>query len=126
MAALRAFPKPLVLIAGGRSKGLPVAALAEVVAERATAAVLIGETADELERAFAVAGLATIERAGSMTEAVGRASRLATREAGEGAVATVLLSPAAASFDMFLDYEARGAAFKAAVATIVAETERDR
>jgi len=35
----------------------------------------------------------------------------------------VLLSPAAASFDMFVDYEARGRAFKAAVAAL---TERRR
>ncbi len=38
--------------------------------------------------------------------------------------ATVLLSPAAASFDMFVDYAARGAAFKAAVAGIAAERGR--
>ena len=40
----------------------------------------------------------------------------------EGRLATVLLSPAAASFDMFVDYAARGRAFKAAVAAIA----RDR
>jgi UDP-N-acetylmuramoylalanine-D-glutamate ligase len=35
-------------------------------------------------------------------------------------MATVLLSPAAASFDMFRDYEARGRAFKQAVQALVA------
>jgi UDP-N-acetylmuramoylalanine--D-glutamate ligase len=36
----------------------------------------------------------------------------------------VLLSPAAASFDMFADYEARGRAFKAAVAALAEEGSR--
>jgi UDP-N-acetylmuramoylalanine--D-glutamate ligase len=116
MAAIRAFPQPLVLIAGGRSKNVPVDELAGVVAERVSAAVLMGESAGELEAAFAAAGLARIEHAASMDDAV----RLATAIAREQAPAVVLLSPAAASFDMFRDYEARGAAFKAAVAAIAA------
>jgi UDP-N-acetylmuramoylalanine--D-glutamate ligase len=40
---------------------------------------------------------------------------------GHAAIATVLLSPAAASFDMFVDYAARGHAFKAAVADLARE-----
>ena len=55
-----------------------------------------------------------------MDEAVATADRLrprcAARPARRGTVATVLLSPAAASFDMFEDYAARGRAFVAAVA----------
>ena len=117
IAALRAFPAPLVLIAGGRSKGVPIDELARVAAERLTAAVLIGETAPELAEAFWAAGLHRIERADSMEDAVRRATRIAR----ETAPSVVLLSPAAASFDMFRDYEARGAAFKAAVAAIAAQ-----
>jgi UDP-N-acetylmuramoylalanine--D-glutamate ligase len=117
IAAVRAFDPPLVLIAGGRAKGNPVDALARVVAERVTASVLIGETADQLGAAFRAAGLARVEHADSMDEAV----RLATRIAREMAPATVLLSPAAASFDMFADYEARGVAFKRAVDKIAAQ-----
>ena len=126
IAALRAFPAPVVLIAGGRDKGVDLTELAAVVAERAAAAVLIGESAADLERRFADAGLARIERAGTLEDAVERATTIA-REAAAGLssdpspagssppIATVLLSPAAASFDMFEDYAARGRAFKAAV-----------
>jgi UDP-N-acetylmuramoylalanine--D-glutamate ligase len=127
-AALRAFDGPIVLIAGGRDKGVDLAALARVVAERAMAAVLIGESAADMERLFAAAGLRTIERAPTLEAAVERATELA-RDAADAAgargarqpansAATVLLSPAAASFDMFPDYEARGRAFKAAVAAL--------
>jgi UDP-N-acetylmuramoylalanine--D-glutamate ligase len=116
IAALRAFDPPIVLIAGGRDKGVDLAGLAGVVAERAAAAVLIGESGPALERLFRGAGLATTERAGTLEDAVEAADSLArAARRATGATATVLLSPAAASFDMFADYEARGRAFKAAV-----------
>jgi UDP-N-acetylmuramoylalanine--D-glutamate ligase len=122
VAALRAFDAPIVLIAGGRDKGVDLGDLAAVVAERAEAAVLIGESGPELERLFRRAGLARLERAASLEAAVTTAASIA-REAGDasGRIATVLLSPAAASFDMFEDYEARGRAFKAAVARLAGE-----
>lgn len=134
IAALRAFEAPVVLIAGGRDKGVDLDELAAVVAERAVAAVVIGETGSDLERRFRAAGLERIERATSMGDAVARADALA-REAAPGhaeggpsaSPATVLLSPAAASFDMFLDYAARGRAFKDAVAALAAaRAGRDR
>jgi UDP-N-acetylmuramoylalanine--D-glutamate ligase len=126
-AALLAFEAPIVLIAGGRAKGLDLADLAPVVAERAVAAVLIGESAPDLEAIFRAAGLARTERADDLHTAVRRAdaiAREALRDAGPATAsgpATVLLSPAAASFDMFTDYAARGRAFKAAVAALAAE-----
>ncbi|MGH2464739.1 MAG: glutamate ligase domain-containing protein, partial [Candidatus Limnocylindrales bacterium] len=131
IAALRSFPAPIVLIAGGRDKGVDLAALAPVAAERAAAAVLIGESGPELERLFNAAGLGRTERAVTLEAAVVRADEIA-REIRAGLAArrptdpdgvpraTVLLSPAAASFDMFPDYEARGRAFKAAVTALVA------
>jgi UDP-N-acetylmuramoylalanine--D-glutamate ligase len=127
IAAIRAFDGPLVLIAGGRDKGVELDELAAVVGERASAAVLIGESGATLEGLFRDAGLAHTERAATLDDAVARAHAIA-REAiaaiGPWATApgapgaTVLLSPAAASFDMFEDYAARGRAFKDAVAEL--------
>ena len=132
VAALCAFDAPIVLIAGGRDKGIDLATLAPVVAARAVAAVLIGESGPALEASFRSAGLAHTERADDLDDAVRRADAiardvLAARGPGRGP-ATVLLSPAAASFDMFDDYAARGRAFKTAVATLAAARSggRDR
>ena len=124
VAALRAFDPPVVLIAGGRDKGVDLSGLPPVVAERAVAAVLIGESGPRLEADFRTAGLGRTARAATLEEAVRVADELA-REAlaagGHRGPATVLLSPAAASFDMFEDYAARGRAFKAAVTGLAAE-----
>lgn len=107
-AALEAFaPSPVILIAGGQGKGLDYGAFADAIANRAGAVILIGETADELERL--IADRVPVRRAASMDEAVS----LAAEAAKPGDVA--LLSPAAASFDMFADYAARGEAFRNAV-----------
>lgn len=128
IAALHAFPAPVVLIAGGRDKGVDLSALAPVAAARAVAAVCIGESGPELARGFREAGLGRVEVVASLEAAVQRADALARdalAEAGPAAApATVLLSPAAASFDMFPDYAARGRAFKAAVAEIAAAHRR--
>jgi UDP-N-acetylmuramoylalanine--D-glutamate ligase len=130
LAALRAFDPPIVLIAGGRDKGVDLGDLGPVVAERVAAAILIGESGPDLERRFRAAGLARTERAATLEAAVRRAAAIAAdlREAPAELrgprLPTVLLSPAAASFDMFVDYEARGRAFKAAVATLAEEGRR--
>ena len=128
IAALRAFPAPVVLIAGGRDKGVDLRDMAKVAAESAHAAVLIGESGPTLEGLFHAAGLTRTTRAATMDEAVATAAGLA-REAlfdrAEGTVATVVLSPAAASFDMFEDYAARGRAFVEAVAKVAASPRRD-
>ena len=111
IAGLDAFtPAPVVLIAGGRGKGLDYGDFAETIVRRARAMVLIGESADTLDAL--VAGRVPSRRAGTMDEAVRLAAELA--EPGD----VVLLSPAAASFDMFADYAARGDAFRAAVAAL--------
>jgi UDP-N-acetylmuramoylalanine--D-glutamate ligase len=124
VAALRAFDPPIVLIAGGRDKGIDLGDLGPVVAERVAAAILIGESGPDLERRFRAAGLGRTERAATLEGAVRRAAAIAGELRDELRVPTVLLSPAAASFDMFADYEARGRAFKAAVATLAEEGSR--
>jgi UDP-N-acetylmuramoylalanine--D-glutamate ligase len=129
IAALRAFPPPVVLIAGGRDKGVDLSELVRVAASTAEAAVLIGESGPDLEARLRAAGIGRTERARTLEEAVVSADELARSallERGPGTVATVLLSPAAASFDMFEDYAARGRAFIAAVAALRAQREEAR
>jgi UDP-N-acetylmuramoylalanine--D-glutamate ligase len=124
VAALEAFDRPLVLIAGGRDKGNDLREMAAVAAARADAAVLIGESGPAIGELLRGAGMGRVSRAETLEAAVADADALARellRGAAPGATATVLMSPAAASFDMFVDYAARGAAFKAAVAALAAE-----
>ena len=123
IAALRSFEPPIILIAGGRDKGVDLGELAREVPRRAAAAVVIGESGPGLGERFRAEGLAHVEEAASLAEAVTLADALARealRAAGPGAIGTVLLSPAAASFDMFADYAARGQAFKEAVVALAA------
>jgi UDP-N-acetylmuramoylalanine--D-glutamate ligase len=103
LAALQGLTGPLVLIAGGVSKGQDLAPLAAGARGKLRAAVLIGAAADEIERVLKP--VCRTARAASMDEAVARAAELAQR--GD----TVLLSPACASQDMFRDYKERGEKF---------------
>jgi UDP-N-acetylmuramoylalanine--D-glutamate ligase len=112
VAALDGFPRPVVLIAGGRDKGGSYAPLADVLARVGRAAVVIGEAADNI--AARLNGVVPVERAASMDAAVDAARRLA--RAGDA----VVLSPACSSFDMFRDYAHRAEVFRAAVAAVVA------
>ena len=102
--AIRAFDR-VVLIAGGRNKGVDLAPMA-AEPERIRAVVAIGEAADAIASAFAAA--VPVVTAGSMADAVARAGELA--EPGD----VVLLSPGCASFDWYPDggYPARGDDFK--------------
>jgi UDP-N-acetylmuramoylalanine--D-glutamate ligase len=114
IGALDAFaPAEVVVIAGGKDKGLDYAAFADAIARRCRAAVLIGETAAQLEGL--IAGRVPVVRATAMRDAVAAAAAWAT----PGDV--VVLAPAAASFDMFDDYAARGDAFRAAVHALDAD-----
>jgi UDP-N-acetylmuramoylalanine--D-glutamate ligase len=96
----------VVLIAGGRNKGLDLGVLADV-SDRIRAVVAIGEAAGEVEAAFA--GRRPVVRAASMDEAV----TLACQQAVTGDA--VLLSPGCASYDWYGSYAERGDDFARAV-----------
>jgi UDP-N-acetylmuramoylalanine--D-glutamate ligase len=112
LAAVRGYPS-VVLLAGGLSKGVDLAALT-TVRDRLRAVVAIGDTPEEVEAAFADA-VPTV-RAGSMRAAVRAAAELA--RPGD----VVLLSPACASFDWYDGYAARGDDFRREVELLVEAT----
>ncbi len=106
---LRVFNEPVVLIAGGKDKGIPYDDIGAPIAERVKSLVLIGMTADKIYEAVKAADTQNkvkIQRASSYEEAVAMAR--ADAEAGD----VVLLSPASTSFDRFRNFEERGRLFK--------------
>jgi UDP-N-acetylmuramoylalanine--D-glutamate ligase len=107
--ALQAFQEPIVLIAGGRNKGVDLEPLAQAIARRVRKLVGMGETGPELVDRVRAHGL----EAACLAESLDDAVRKAAAAASSGSI--VLLSPAFASYDMFLDFEDRGRRFKAAV-----------
>lgn len=107
LKCLEGFEEPVVLIAGGKDKGVDFRPLREPLARKARAAILIGEARARMERE--IAGAVPVHGAASLEEAV----REAAARARPGDV--VVLSPACSSFDMFRDFEARGEAFREAV-----------
>ncbi len=115
MAALNSFPDPVILLAGGREKHLPLESLAEAILQKAKALVLFGEAASLLEQAVAdkrsqhADARLRVNRASDLAQAVRTAARIA--EPGD----VVLLSPACTSFDMYRDFAERGEHFKSLV-----------
>jgi UDP-N-acetylmuramoylalanine--D-glutamate ligase len=102
--ALRSVTGQVVLIAGGRDKGLEFSTIKEVVREKVRLVVAIGEARDKICAAWEDA--TPCVRAHSLDEAV----HVAASHARSGD--TVMLSPGCASFDMFQNYEHRGQEFK--------------
>lgn len=103
--AVAALDRPFVLLLGGRHKGEPYTRLAGPLAARCRAVVAYGESGELVERDLA--DRVRVVREGYDFPAVLAAAR---REARPGDA--VLLSPACSSFDMFANYEQRGARFR--------------
>ncbi len=104
---LRVFSRPVVLIAGGKDKGIPYEDLGPAISEHVKALVLIGATAGVIaEVAEKAAPSVPVQFAASYEEAVMMAKNAAS--AGD----VVLLSNASTSFDMFKNFEERGNLFK--------------
>ena len=99
--ALKSFEK-IVLIAGGRNKGLDLSALADYPS-RMRAVVAIGDAADEVAGAFSE--VCEVRSATTMQEAVNMAGDIAQ----QGDV--VLLSPGCTSYDWYANYGQRGEDF---------------
>ena len=107
--ALMAMRSPVVLLAGGKDKGLDFSGLIPLVREKAKAAVLIGNMTEKL---FAIwNGAVPCHRATTLSDAVDQSQKLA--KPGD----IVLFSPGCSSFDMFRDYEDRGDQFRALIKT---------
>lgn len=118
MAAARAFQAPTLLICGGSEKNSDYTEWAKELQnnQNVTSVFLMGVTADRMEEALKNAepqeAPVEIHRCGSLEEAV----QEATKKARSGDV--VILSPAAASFDMFKNYKERGQVFRDLVAAL--------
>ena len=106
--ALESMKKPVVLILGGQDKGNDYTEILDLVSEKVHAIVCMGIDNTPIHAAFDNV-VETIVDTKSAEAAVRAAYRLAQGND------VVLLSPACASFDLFKNYEDRGAQFKEAV-----------
>lgn len=111
LAGLKAFKKPVILIAGGYDKKIPFDILAEEGYSKIKTLILLGATKNKIKAAFENLQASKnvhvpIVEVNSLEEAVLKAAEMAA----DGDIVT--LAPACASFDMFENFETRGNKFK--------------
>jgi UDP-N-acetylmuramoylalanine--D-glutamate ligase len=110
---LRVFPEKVIMIGGGKDKGIPYDEVGPAIAEHVKVLILIGATSDKIQEALDKEIKATgngkdieVIRASTYEDAV----NTARSKASDGDV--VILTPASTSFDMFRNFEERGNLFK--------------
>jgi len=106
IAALAAVDPPVVLLAGGADKQADYAELGRAAVAAGATVVCLGATGERIAAAVAAAGGDPVRVAGDFEAAFAEAARR-SRPGG-----TVLLAPAAASYDMFTNFKQRGERFQ--------------
>jgi UDP-N-acetylmuramoylalanine--D-glutamate ligase len=104
--AIQGIDKPIILIAGGYDKQSSYDELIKAFDKKVKALILLGQTADDIERCALKYSFKNIYKVETMDEAVKKSFELA--EEGDN----VILSPACASWGMYPNYEVRGRDFK--------------
>lgn len=107
LRALESFDAPIILIAGGKDKGMDFTPLRPLLERRVKHLFLLGEARARMARELS--GTTDMTMVDTLQEAVERSWELAAP------YDVVLLSPACSSFDMFEDYEERGRVYKKSV-----------
>ncbi len=106
-AAVRSQTRPVILLAGGKDKGLDYAAINPMLQQKAKLCVSFGQIAKQLEQTFSP--VCPTVRVETVEDAVAAAAARAER--GD----VVLFSPGTSSFDQFTGYVQRGQCFRDAV-----------
>jgi UDP-N-acetylmuramoylalanine--D-glutamate ligase len=104
VGALRAMDVPYVLLAGGHPKGESFTPLVPLLVPWCRHVIAYGEAAAQLGAAFR--GVVPVEIVSAFDDAVARAASVAPPDGA------VLLSPACASYDQFVNFEERGNRFR--------------
>lgn len=109
IAGLKAFPEKVILIAGGKDKGISYDELGPVLNEHVKLLILCGATADVIRRSTEeAANYSNLEILD--VEDYQEAVTLADSRSVDGDI--VILSPASTSFDRFANFMERGRVFK--------------
>lgn len=104
--AVQGIEKPIILIAGGYDKKSKYDEFIDAFDNKVKALVLLGQTADKIEKCAREHGFYNIHRVSNMDEAVKKCFELSCK--GDN----IVLSPACASWGMYPNYEVRGRDFK--------------